>query len=66
MDDLAGIGDEDIRRITDSIMGELDRVEAEAEIVSTRLQNQVEDAIGQSEIEIQLEERRKRLGIEDA
>jgi hypothetical protein len=40
-------------------------VEAESEMVSSRLQNQVEEAIGQSEIELQLEERRKRLGLSE-
>jgi phage shock protein A len=65
LDDLAGLGDEDITRISESILAELDRVEAEAEIVSSRLSNQVEEAIGQSEIELQLEERRKRLGLQE-
>ncbi|NDJ86855.1 MAG: hypothetical protein GYB66_13310 [Chloroflexi bacterium] len=65
LDDLAGIGDEDIQRLSEGILSELDRAEAESEIVSTRLQNQVEEAVGQSEIELQLEERRKRLGMSD-
>lgn len=65
LDDLAGLGDEDINRISESILSELDRADAEAEIVSSRLQNQVEQAIGQSEIELQLEERRKRLGLDE-
>lgn len=65
LDDLAGIGDEDVRRLSEGILAELDRAEAEAELVSSRLQNQVEQAIGQSEVELQLEERRKRLGLEE-
>lgn len=65
IDDLAGIGDEDIKRLADQIYARLDKVEAEADMVSSRLQNQVEDVIGQSEIELQLEERRKRLGISE-
>jgi phage shock protein A len=63
LDDLAGLGDEDISQLTEQIMSRLDRVEAEAEMVSSRLQNQVEEAIGQSDIELQLDERRKRLGL---
>jgi phage shock protein A len=63
LDDLAGLGDEDVQRLSAGIMSELDRAEAEAEIASTRLQNQVEEAVEQSEIELQLTERRKRLGL---
>jgi hypothetical protein len=65
LDDLAGVGDEDIRNLTEQLLARLDRVEAESEMVSSRLQNQVEEAIGQSEIELQLEERRKRLGLSE-
>ncbi len=65
LDDLAGLGDDDITRLSEGILAELDRAEAEAEIASSRLQNQVEEAIGQSEIELQLDERRKRLGLEE-
>lgn len=63
LDALAGSGDADIKRIGDQIRERLDKVDAEAEMVSSRLQNQVDDAIGASEIEIQLEERRARLGL---
>lgn len=63
IDDLAGMGDEDIRRISEGIKERLDQADAESEMVAQRLQNQVDDAIGQGEIDIQLEERRKRLGL---
>lgn len=63
IDDLAGMGDEDIRRISEGIRERLDQADAESEMVTARLQNQVDEAIGQSEIDIQLEERRKRLGL---
>ncbi len=65
LNDLAGVGDEDIRRLTEDILSELDRAEAESEIASSRLQNQVDDVIGNSQIEMQLDERRKRLGISE-
>lgn len=65
LNDLAGVGDEDIRNLTEDILTQLDRAEAESEIASSRLQNQVDDVIGNSQIEMQLDERRKRLGISE-
>jgi phage shock protein A len=65
IDDLVNLGDEDVRNLSESILSELDQAEAEAEMVSSRLYNQVEEAIGQSEVEIQLDERRKRLGLQE-
>lgn len=66
LDDLAGVGDDDINRMAGSILSELDRAEAEAELAATRLSNQVEEAVTNTEIELQLEERRKRLGMGDS
>lgn len=66
LDDLAGVGDDDINRMAGSILSELDRAEAEAELAATRLSNQVEEAVTSTEIELQLEERRKRLGMGDS
>lgn len=66
LDDLAGVGDDDINRMAENILSELDRAEAEAELAATRLSNQVEEAVTSTEIELQLEERRKRLGMGDS
>jgi phage shock protein A len=66
IDDLAGLGDEDIRRVSEQIKSRLDQADAEAEMVTSRLQNAVDEVIGQTEIDIQLEERRKRLGLGDS
>lgn len=63
LDDITGAGDEDVRRIGSQIRERLDRIDAEAEMVSSRLQNQVDEAIGSAELEHQLEERRSRLGL---
>lgn len=65
LNDLSDSSDDDIRRLSENILFELDRAEAESEIAAGRLQNEVEDAVGQSQIEAQLEERRRRLGMED-
>jgi phage shock protein A len=64
LDDLAGAGDQDVQRIGSQIRERLDRIDAEAEMVSSRLQNQVDEAIGSVELEQQLEERRARLGLD--
>lgn len=66
LDALAGTGDDDIRRITEGILSQLDHAEAEAEVLGSRLQNQVDDQMGRSEIEMQLKERRRRLGFEES
>ena len=63
LDDLAGVGDEDVRRLGDQIRSRLDREEARLEMASTNVKDQIDEAIGISEIEIQLEERRQRLGL---
>jgi phage shock protein A len=65
LDDLSDSSDDDIRRMSENILFELDRAEAESEIAAGRLQNEVEEAVGQSQIEAQLEERRRRLGMDD-
>lgn len=64
IDDLAGLGDDDVARLGEQIRARLDREEARLEMASTNLKEQIDDAIGMSEIELQLEERRQRLGLE--
>jgi phage shock protein A len=63
LNDIQGVGDQDIRRIGDAIRARLDREDAQLEMASSRLQDQMEESIEQSQIEQQLEERRKRLGL---
>lgn len=64
LNDIKGIGDEDIRKMGDSIRARLDRVDAETEMATARLQDQVEDVLDKSSIDSQLEERKKRLGLQ--
>lgn len=61
--DLQGIGDEDVRRIGDQIRERLDREDADLEMASSRLQDQMDGVVQQTEVDNQLEERRKRLGL---
>ncbi|NDJ77963.1 MAG: hypothetical protein GYB65_17065 [Chloroflexi bacterium] len=63
LDDLAGAGDEDVKRLGDQIRARLDREEARLEMATTSVKDQIDEAIGISEIELQLEERRQRLGL---
>ncbi|MBN2305629.1 MAG: PspA/IM30 family protein [Anaerolineae bacterium] len=63
LDDLAGVGDEDVSRLGDQIRARLDREEARLEMATTDVRDQIDEAIGTTEIELQLEERRQRLGL---
>jgi phage shock protein A len=63
LDDLVGIGDADIARLGESIRGRLDKATAYSEMYADRLDNQMDDALGKAEIDIQLEERKRRLGL---
>lgn len=65
LDDLVGAGDSDIARIGESIRGRLDRASAYSEMYADRLDTQMDEALGRAEIDIQLEERKRRLGLVD-
>jgi phage shock protein A len=66
LDDLAGVGDGDIARLSESIRGRLDKASAHAEMYASRLDSQMDDVLGKAEIDLQLEERKRRLGLSDA
>ena len=61
--DLEGVGDADMARITEGIRSRLDQAEARAEIETSRLEGQVDEALGKTELDNQLAERKKRLGL---
>lgn len=63
MADLEGMGDGDIARLRDSIQGRLDKASAHSEMYASKLDNQMDDILGKTEIELQLEERKRRLGL---
>ncbi|MEP7288950.1 MAG: PspA/IM30 family protein [Chloroflexota bacterium] len=63
LNDLAGVGDDDVRKMGDAIRARLDREDAQLEMSSTRLQDQMDDVLEKGEVDSQLEERRKRLGL---
>jgi phage shock protein A len=63
VDDLMGVGDADIDRLGQSIRARIDKADAEAEMYSSRLDNQMDEALGSAELDLQLEERKRRLGL---
>ena len=63
IDDIVGSGDADIARIGESIRGRLDKASAKSEMMSTRLDDQIDEVLGKSELDLQLAERKKRLGV---
>lgn len=63
LDDLAGVGDADIARLGESIRSRLDKATAHSEMYASRLDSQMDDSLGKAELDIQLEERKRRLGL---
>lgn len=63
LDDLAGVGDSDVARMADAIRTRLDKASAQAEVAATSLDQQMDEVIGRGEVDAQLEERKRRLGL---
>ena len=61
---MAGAGDADIARIGESIRARLDRASAQGEMYAGRLEAQMDEVLEKSEIDVQLAERMRRLGME--
>lgn len=66
LDDLMGVGDADIARLGESIRSRLDKATAHSEMYADRLDNQMDAALGSAELDLQLEERKRRLGLAEA
>lgn len=63
LDDLAGVGDVDVARMAETIRSRLDKASAEAEVKASSLDQQMDESLGRGELDAQLEERKRRLGI---
>jgi phage shock protein A len=61
--DLAGSGDADVARIANSINTRLDRATSAAEIQSSSLDQQMDDVLNRTQLDAQLAERKKKLGL---
>lgn len=66
LDDLVGVGDSDMARMGESIRARLDQASAYGEMYADRLDSQMDDVLGKAEIDLQLEERKRRLGLGEA
>ena len=63
IDDIVGSGDADVARIGESIRARLDKASAKSEMMSSRLDDQIDEVLGKTELDMQLAERKKRLGM---
>jgi len=63
IDDLAGMGDQDVARVAEGIRNRLDSASARAEMAAQNLDTQMDEALGKGELDSQLEERKRRLGM---
>src|SRR5512137_96172 len=63
IDDIVGSGDADVARLGESIRGRLDKASARSEMMASRLDDQIDEALGKTELDSQLAERKKRLGM---
>jgi phage shock protein A len=63
LDDIAGIGDSDIARVAESIRARLDKVQARSEMLASRLDAQMDEILERRQIDQQLAERKRRLGL---
>jgi phage shock protein A len=63
IDDIVGSGDADIARIGESIRSRLDKASAKSEMMASRLDDQIDEVLGKTELDTQLAERKKRLGM---
>ncbi len=66
LDNLSGTGDADISRMAESIRTKLDKASAQSEIMASGLDQQMDDTLGRGELDAQLEERKRRLGLGQA
>jgi len=63
LDDLMGTGDSDIERIAGSIRSRLDKATTASELRATSLDKQMDDVLERSELDSQLSDRRRKLGL---
>ena len=63
LDDLMGAGDADISGIAQSIYARLDKASTASEMHAASLDEQMDEVLGRSELNAQLAERKKKLGL---
>ena len=65
LDDLMGSGDADVGRIAQGIYARLDKATTATEMRATSLDEQIDKVLDRGEIDVQLAERRKKLGLSE-
>jgi phage shock protein A len=63
LDNLMGSGDQDIARMAESIRARLDKASAYSEMQSQRLDAQMDEVLERNTLDLQLAERKKKLGL---
>jgi phage shock protein A len=63
LDALSTVGDEQVSSLSEQIRARLDREDARLEVATRNISEEIDEAVRGGEIERQLEERRKRLGM---
>jgi phage shock protein A len=61
LDGLSTVGDDQINSLADTIRANLDREDARLDMATKNISEQIDEAVGSSEVDRQLEERRRRL-----
>lgn len=63
LDNLMGSGDQDVARMAESIRARLDKASAYSEMQSQRLDAQMDEVLERHTLDLQLQERKKKLGL---
>lgn len=63
LDAISTVDDAEISSIADQIRVRIDREDARLEIASMKLGEEIDEAVGGSQIDLQIEERKRRLGM---
>jgi phage shock protein A len=61
IDKIATVDDADISSLAEQIRQRIDTEDARQELASVRLQGEIDEAVGTSQIDLQIEERKRRL-----
>lgn len=65
LDNIVEIDDSEISSMAEQIRQRIDREDARTEIASMRLQEEIATEVGVNQVDLQLEERKNRLGLND-
>jgi phage shock protein A len=65
LDMIADFDDAEISSIAEQIRQRIDKEDARQEIASMRLQEDIEEAVGTNQVDLQLDERKRRLGMDE-